>query len=154
MLEGKFGRASGAPYIEAHVSFPRLRLRGFISFLIDTGADGTVLMPTDSGKLGVDFRLLTNPTASQGIGGIARGYHETAVVSFSGRRYIYSYAIQIEISALLADNSRLPSLLGRDILGRWRLVVDRPDNEIRCLPKIWDVRSRMRNMTGVRNLRP
>jgi hypothetical protein len=144
MLEGRFARDSGAPYIQAHVLFPRLRLGGALWFLIDTGADGTLLMPADSRKLRVDFCLLTNSTVSQGIGGIARGYHETAVLSFSDRRYyIYSYLIKMELATPLAHNMRLPSLLGRDILRQWRLIVDSPENEIKCVPKAWDIRSRV-----------
>ena len=143
MLEGRFGGAYAAPYIQANISLPRLGLRGVLWFLIDTGADVTVLMPTDSLRIGVDFRLLTNLTARQGIGGIARGYHEIAALSFSDRRYIYSYVLKLELAALLAHNTRLPSLLGRDILGQWRVIVDRPENEIRCVPKTWNVRSRV-----------
>jgi hypothetical protein len=48
MLEGRIGILSGAPYIEARISFPRLGLQGLVSFLVDTGADGTVLMPADT----------------------------------------------------------------------------------------------------------
>jgi Retroviral aspartyl protease len=143
MLEGRFGGASGAPYIQAHVSFPRLRLRGVLWLLVDTGADVTVLMPRDILRLGVDFRLLTNVTASQGIGGIARGYHETATISFYDRRFMYSYALKIELAAPISHNTRLPSLLGRDILQQWRLIVDKPENEIRCVPKTWSARSRV-----------
>jgi hypothetical protein len=67
MLEGRLGNTSGAPYIEARLSFPRLKLIGLVSFPVDTGADGTVLMPADSKKLGIDFKSLKNPTTSQGI---------------------------------------------------------------------------------------
>jgi len=130
MLEGRFGRASGAAYIQASVSFPRLRLRGFLWLLIDTGADVTVLMPRDSIRLRIDFDTLTNSTESQGIGGIARAYQETAAISFYDRHYIYSYITSIEMAAPLAHNSHIPSLLGRDILQHWRLIVDRPENEI------------------------
>jgi hypothetical protein len=143
MLEGRFARASGAPYIQAHVSFPRLRLRGFLWLLIDTGADVSVLMPRDSKRLNIDFHALRNSTESQGIGGIARAYQETAAISFYDRHYIYSYNIRIEVAAQLAHNSSIPSLLGRDILGQWRVIVDKPENEIRCVPKTWDMRSRV-----------
>ena len=143
MLEGRFGGVSGAPYIQAHVSFPRLRLRGLLWLLIDTGADVTVLMPRDSNRLSINLRILTDLTESQGIGGIARGYQEAAAIPFSDRRYIYSYITKMEIAAPLPHNSRIPSLLGRDILGHWRLIVDRPENEIRCVPKTWDMRSRV-----------
>ena len=81
------------------MSFPRLRLRGLVSFLVDTGADGTVLMPTDSKKIGIDFQSLRHPTISEGIGGPARGFNEAVVLSFSDRSYIYSYPLNIEISA-------------------------------------------------------
>src|SRR5215467_11358638 len=99
MLQGRFGSASGAPYIEAHVSFPRLGLRGFVSFLVDTGADGTVLMPSDGKKLGVDFTTLINPTTSQGIGGSSQGFSEEVVLSVSDQRYIYMYLLDVEIPA-------------------------------------------------------
>lgn len=143
MLEGRFGRASGAPYIQAHVSFPRLRLRGLLWLLIDTGADVTIVMPRESKRLNINFRSLTNSTESQGFGGVARAYQETATISFYERHYIYSYITNIEVAAPLAHNSRIPSLLGRDILRQWRLIVDRPENEIRCVPKTWDMRSRV-----------
>jgi hypothetical protein len=91
MLRGIFGRGSGAPYIKAHVSFPRLRLSGFLWLLIDTGADVTVLMPRDSNRLRINFRTLTNSTESQGLGGIATAYQETAAISFYDQYYIYSY---------------------------------------------------------------
>jgi hypothetical protein len=68
-LRGRFGDASGAPYLEAHISFSRLRLRGFVSFLIDTGADGTVLMPADSKKLGIVFSSLRNSTTAKELAG-------------------------------------------------------------------------------------
>src|SRR5262245_48262631 len=125
MLTGRFGDTSGAPYIEARVSFPRLGLRGLVSFLVDTGADGTVLMPIDSLKLGVDFGSLRNPTSSQGVGGIAHGFNERVVLSFSDRRHVFSYVLRIEVLAPAAHNMRLPSLLGRDILDQWRCIIDR-----------------------------
>ena len=98
MLRGRFGDTSGAPYLEAHISFSRLRLRGFVSFLIDTGADGTILMPADSKKFGIVFGSLRNPTTSEGIGGIAKGYSGRAVISFSDHRHIYTYVIKMEIA--------------------------------------------------------
>jgi hypothetical protein len=145
MLEGRFGGVSGAPYIQAHVSFPRLRLRGLLWLLIDTGADVTVLMPRESKRLNINFHALTNLTESQGVGGIATAYQEAAAISFYDRHYIYSYITKIEVAAPLAHNNRIPSLLGRDILRQWRLIVDRPENEIRCVPKAWDMRSRIKS---------
>jgi hypothetical protein len=114
-----------------------------VSFLVDTGADGTVLMPADSKKLGIDFKSLKNPTTSQGIGGLARGFDETVVLSFSDRRYIYSYLLKIEISAPTTHNQHFPSLLGRDILKQWRMVMDSAQKQVAFTPRTWSLRQKI-----------
>lgn len=124
MIEGRFGDTTGAPYMEARVSFPRLALRGLVSFLVDTGADGTVLMPTDTRKLGIDFHSLRDPSTPEGIGGPAHAFRELAILSFSDRRYIYSYLIPVHIMAPTPHNIRFASLLGRDILKCGRLALN------------------------------
>jgi hypothetical protein len=143
MIEGRFGNTSGAPYLEARISFPRLRVRGLVSFLVDTGADGTVFMPADSKKIGIDFRNLINPTTSEGIGGAAQGFNEIAVLSFSDRRYIYSYLLKIEISVPTRHNHRFPSLLGRDLLKQWRFVMDALHNKVVFTPRTWNLRQKI-----------
>ena len=143
MIEGRFGNTSGAPYLEARVSSPRLGLRGLVSFLVDTGADGTVFMPADSKKIGIDFKSLINPTTSDGIGGAAQGFNETAVLSFSDKRYIYSYLLKIEASAPTRYNHRFPSLLGRDLLKQWRFVMDAAYNKIVFTPRTWSLRQKI-----------
>ena len=143
MLEGRFGDTSGAPYVEARVSFPRLSLRGLISFLVDTGADGTVFMPADSRKLGVNFGVLRNPVTSEGIGGTAKGFTEQVVLSFSDKRFIYSYLLDIEIAAPTTRNHRFPSLLGRDVIDQWRFVMDRPHGKVVFTPRKWDLRQKI-----------
>jgi len=143
MLRGRFGDTTAAPYIEASVHFPRLGLRGYVSFLVDTGANGSVLMPADSKKLGVDFRALRNPTTSQGIGGFAKGFEEDSVLAFSGGRYVYGYDINIEVSSPTPDNRYLPSLLGRDVLNRWRVVIDFTKRRATFTPHTWDLRIKL-----------
>ena len=115
MLEGRFGNTTGSPYVAARISFPRFRLRGTVSFLVDTGADGAILMPADSQKLGINFRSLRHQTESRGIGGLAREFGETAVLSFSDQRWIYHYRLTVGIAAPSKHNMSFPSLLGRDI---------------------------------------
>jgi hypothetical protein len=143
MLEGRFGNTTGAPYIEARVALPRLSLRGSISFLVDTGADGTVFMPADSRKLGINFGTLRNPVTSEGIGGPAKGFNEQAVLSFSDRRHIYSYLVDVELSAPSAHNFKFPSLLGRDIIDRWRFVLDRQKGQVSFTPRKRDLRQKI-----------
>jgi hypothetical protein len=142
MIEGRFGNTTGAPYFEASIWFPRLLLRGLISFLVDTGADGTVVMPTDSKKLGIDFRRLVNPVTSEGIGGAAQGFNENAILSFSDRHYLYSYSLKVQISAPTRHNHRFPSLLGRDLLKGGRFVMDQK-NKVTFTPYTWSLRQKI-----------
>jgi|GraSoiStandDraft_4_1057263.scaffolds.fasta_scaffold490588_2 hypothetical protein len=100
-------------------------------------------MPTDSKKLGIDFRSLANPSTSEGIGGAAQGFNETAVLSFSDRSHVYSYLLTIEISAPTRRNHRFPSLLGRDILKQWRCVMDVDRGQITFTPRRWDLRQKI-----------
>jgi hypothetical protein len=143
MLVGRFGNTSGAPYLEARVSIPRLRLTGMISFLVDTGADATLLMPADSRKLSINFNALKNPTTSDGIGGSAKGFNEQMVLSFTDRRFIYSYLFNIEIAERTKYNDRFPSLLGRDIIDQWRLVMDKQQHKVMASPHKWDLRQKI-----------
>ena len=48
MLQGRFGDTSGRPYMSARVIVPRLNVTGNVSFIFDTGADFTMLMPADA----------------------------------------------------------------------------------------------------------
>jgi predicted aspartyl protease len=143
MLEGRVGNTSGAPYMEARISIPRLNLRGLVSFLVDTGADGTVLMPIDSRKLGVDFTSLRNPVTPEGIGGPANAFTELAVLSFSDRRYIYSYLIPIHIMTPAPHNLRFSSLLGRDILKSGNFVLNMAKKKVTLTPRTWSLRQKI-----------
>jgi hypothetical protein len=140
MIRGRFGDTTTAPYIEASVHFPRFGLRGYVSFLVDTGANGSVLLPADSKKLGVKFRTLKNPTFSHGIGGFAKGFDERSILAFSDGRYVYAYEFDIQIAAPTSENRNLPSLLGRDVLNRWRVVVDYISKSATFTPRNWDLR--------------
>lgn len=142
MIRGRFGNTSGAPYLEAHIFLPRLKLRGLVSFLVDTGADGTVLMPTDAKKLGVKFKSLRNPTVSEGVGGEAKGFNEKAILAFSDAQYVYSYSLDVEFSEPTKHNQRFPSLLGRDILDNWRIVLERSRRTATFNPRAWDFRQK------------
>ena len=90
--------------------------------------------------MGVDFGALTNSTTSQGIGGIATGFMEEALLSFFDQRHVYSYLLPIEILAPTAYNQNFPSLLGRDVLARWRCVIDADRRQVTFTPRKWDLR--------------
>ena len=127
MLRGRFGESSGRPYVSARVFIPRLGLAGNVSLIFDTGADSSVLMPADAATLGIDYDLLSNPFESFGIGGSAPTYVERARLVFAdtnGGR-LYGYDIPLLVHHPTPDAMRVPSLLGRDVIDRWRVTYDK-----------------------------
>jgi hypothetical protein len=50
MIEGRFGNTSGAPFLEGRIILLRFGVRGLVSFLVDTGADATIITPLDGGN--------------------------------------------------------------------------------------------------------
>ncbi|MYJ75023.1 MAG: hypothetical protein F4089_07905 [Gammaproteobacteria bacterium] len=103
-----------------------------MSFIFDTGADSSVLMPADAATLGVDYDLLSNPFKSFGIGGSAPTYIERARLAFAddNGRTLYGYDIPLLTHHPPADAMRVPSLLGRNIIDRWRVTYDKSVSEL------------------------
>ena len=97
MVRGTFD-AKGRPYVWAQVLLPGLD-SGNVSFLFDTGADHTVLMPKDAAVLGVDHALLPDPEATLGVGGLAKTSQEDARIVFAdydvGAVYVYDMPVRI-----------------------------------------------------------
>ena len=102
-----------------------------ITFLVDTGAYATCIHPRDDTPAAIPFDRLENPVTSDGVGGPATYFRERAVLEFvdGDAREIRSYEVDVLIAKPAADPmhsiNRLPSLLGRDIIDRWRMVYDR-----------------------------
>ena len=105
-----------------------------VRFLIDTGADATVLHPTDAKRIlgddlrRIDFNRDPRRTTGEGVGGaVERVVRDTTLTLRSEDRRLHP----IEMPILIArptptepgdhGNWRLPSLLGRDFLRRFRL---------------------------------
>ena len=131
MLRGRFGDTSGRPYLEGRLILPDLRISTDISFCVDTGADRTVLLPGDGVRMGIDFAGLTRETESVGVGGLCRNYVEPAIIVFSEpRRFLYAYMIDMEVSPPSPEIMDVPSLLGRDVLNRWRMIYNPMKNRL------------------------
>ena len=84
MLHGRFGATTNSPYFEARISIPELNVSGHVSFLPDTGADTTTLMPADGVRLGLPWDDLSkgNPMPATGIGGQTEVFAAPASVTF------------------------------------------------------------------------
>lgn len=139
MLHGWFKRSTGQPYVEGFVVFPRLGVMGSVRFLVDTGADRTALMPDDCDYIGVSYETLHAEARSVGVGGAMRHFNEPTVIMFDepGRR-VFQYENRTIIAEPNPQTKNLPSLLGRDILDRWRMVYDKPNGKLTFTPRSAD----------------
>ena len=128
LIEGHFGE-QGRPRVAVRVVFPRLGKDAQVSFVVDTGADESLLSEADAEKMKIDYSALEKPTDDcAGVGGSLGVHHEEAYLVFddgSSRR-----AFQIELGIAERGSGQFPSLLGRDILDKARTVVDPTRGEL------------------------
>ena len=115
--------------VEGRIEIPRLGVSYTVPFLVDTGADGTCLHPGDGLRAGVPFGRLRDGVTVSGIGGQSTYYEEPAILMFTDdvERSTYRYNAVVEIAKPEDVSDEIPSLLGRDIIDRWRMVYDRTD---------------------------
>ena len=130
MLLGRFGDTSGRPFFEGHVFLPRLEKRGNISFLFDTGADTSLMMPVDGRRIGVDYNDLGEMEETLGVGGLSETFVEPAYIAFIGDGKLYGYQIELRICKPSEALATVPSLLGRDIIDKWRVIYNNPEMEL------------------------
>lgn len=130
-LAGWFDGTPGAPYIYAEVVLPDLGITETIPFLLDTGSDTTVLMANDAAHMEIDFRnVAPSSRLGSGVGGSIRLHQMSASITFSDAENLYIYRTALAVAEPGEHNRGLPSLLGRDILNRWRLRYDAPANAL------------------------
>ena len=114
------------PYVDLILEFPIANNRSLeISFLVDTGADRTLLSPTEGARLrqrlGVD--LLSLPFGAP-IGGIG-GQTETRMIDAT--LHIGEHTISTTLSLVEPPPGQfptMPSLLGRDIIYELALFME------------------------------
>ena len=92
LIEGQFGK--DAP----------------VSFVVDTGADASLLSEADAKKMEIDFSALEQPHDITGVGGSLGVHDEGAILIFDdGSR---SLPIPIHLGIAGRGSSQFPSLLG------------------------------------------
>ena len=125
--------SGGAALIRIWVALEEGPIRE-ITFLIDTGSDGSVLHPADAQSLlggnlhRIDFGGDSRRVAGLGVGGaVDRVARDAALILNSADGETYSLEMPILIARPIPSepgehgNWRLPSLLGRDFLRHFRL---------------------------------
>lgn len=123
---GRFGSA----HIIAILIIKDLDIKSPIEFLLDTGAARTVILDRDAIRLGIDYsRLEKHREGTLGIGGVVETYIikniELIFVTEEGRhhkeRLNTIYVLKHE--TLNEKILRIPSVLGRDVLNKYKLVL-------------------------------
>ena len=111
----------GRPRIRALVKLPRLNAYGNIRFVVDTGADVTMISYHDADLLGIKPNQLRRPTDTHGIGGSIRCFKERSFLHFEeAAGKIHAYRVEAQIAS--PDQTPPVSLLGRDVMRRWVLL--------------------------------
>lgn len=130
-LQGSYGPRE-EPYVKGWLTIPRLGfLSSQITFLVDTGADHTTLMPADGVYAGLDYSALGESVTTLGIGGLTHLFSERGIVIFEDSGVgLQCYEIDLRIVKPSPDLLSAPSLLGRDILSRWRMIYSPSDGPL------------------------
>ena len=132
MVVTGFFDESGRPAIEVHVTITKLGLGGLVRFIVDTGADQTLIGYEDATDLGVEFEQYDQDSSveSIGVGGPLPTYPEEGRLFFrdaDDNQHPFSLTLAV---AEKNPAGWVPSLLGRDILRWFRVVVSAPENEV------------------------
>lgn len=110
------------------VYVPRSGIARTVGFLVDTGADSSLVMPKDADTLGVVSPADSQTTetfAGIGLGGISTEWQEPVVITLKhvdGTADRFDFMMPFAIDA--DQNDIFPSLVGMDLLQRYRLTVD------------------------------
>jgi len=129
-IKGYFN-ADGSPFVDVIVYRRRAGLARRISFLIDTGTPRTVISERDADKLEVGPTEMERMDAHMlGIGGFTQIFKLTDL-TFSFITECGEH--QREVGEVLVNKhdhipekykNQIPSLLGRDVMGQYALVLD------------------------------
>ena len=131
-----------APFLRATVESKTLKIRKPIHFHIDTGASATTMLDKDTLYLGINARKLKKAERKiGGLGGLIDTFViEDAALFFSAENgEIIKEKLRLlvgthDLPKLSSEEKslimRMPSLLGRDIIYRYRLLCDKNRNEI------------------------
>jgi hypothetical protein len=129
-IEGYLHRDK-SPYLDVLVSLQKSEVKRKISFLIDTGSPRTIVSERDALKLGLKFRRLERLDEELlGLGGFSETFRleDVTLLFASGKgghsELLPEVIVHRESSLPEEIKKQIPSLLGRDMIGRFVLVLD------------------------------
>lgn len=137
VIKGKF--IDGCGFIEARLVSKSLQIDRKVTFLVDTGASRTTLLDNDARRLGIRYDKLSKSRSSLiGVGGTVACFTITdAFLIFMSLKKEVRIRLPLSVAKhplermaprLRTHILRLPSLLGRDVINRYKLTFDFPNN--------------------------
>ncbi len=135
MIEGRRGDTTGRPYVEGRLALPHHPDNPYAlcSFIVDTGAESSVLVPIDARRMRLDRSKLQHPKTTLGIGGAATGFEEYAFIILKDEhhRKLYNFRIRVFIPDETPEMMEIDgSVLGRDVLDHVVLTYDGPARRV------------------------
>ena len=122
----------------AEIMLPRLNVSGGILFMVDTGSDLTLLSPTDAMRLGCPGAGASLSRMYGWEGRMDVGL-EQAVLAFRDIALkLYSINVGIVVENPV-DRWPMPSVLGMDVLSRWRVTLEPREGVFEIEPKNADL---------------
>jgi predicted aspartyl protease len=136
VIRGYFGSDPGPkrPFVIAQLAIPALAVVGTVHFLIDTGADSTVLAPRDAALLHLDLSRLSAGPISTGVGGQTATLSTAATLTLGVRPFTTTLRVLAPTSPQQRRALRtIPSLLGRDMLSHFALILEERTDRVLLL---------------------
>ena len=135
MINGFF--RNGAGFVNVHLISEGMDIDETIEFLVDTGASRTTLLDKDVICLGIEYDKLRRYEQDQsGIGGSVETYVIDDATLLFGAYTMEMPVFTIRHSLGVMDDQeririlRFPSILGRDVINKFRLIFDKERDEI------------------------
>ncbi len=130
------------PLVEVTIKIPMLAIEKPFTLMVDTGSHMTALHVRDVPRLGERgyrlIRRLNNSLNSSGVGGSAIYFVVPAQIVFEhedGALEQHDFDLWVSKRARkgsrkLANQLKIPSVLGRDVLYHFRMVMDYSNNQL------------------------
>jgi hypothetical protein len=131
-----------APFIKVLLISKDSNIRKFLDLHIDTGASSKIILDKDARYIGLDIKSLKKAKRNiGGIGGLIDTYLiKDAIIIFKTEEgMLYEERLNLlvgvhKLNKLTEEERRLimrfPSLLGRNVLRKFRLIHDERSNEV------------------------
>lgn len=147
MIKGFYKEELGfaRPYVLAKIIFPKFDISEHLEFLVDSGADSTMISERDAMRIGLDYTKLEKSKKDVGgIGGKAETYVAEVIIKIQ-RDFVERVKVLVikhlipedmkeeERKELVNLYRRIPSILGRDIIDNFGLFMHKRTHRILLL---------------------